>query len=210
VQQVINLTVESCFSGIHIYLPDICHQVLSRYGRILDIRRDSLYPWIVRFCLPQPSIPPFHRTLTVGTNPESWENDLEFSQAQDWQALCNHTPSTAPHSRSCHRLPFRFSGLLQAAVYKCVHSYYCLGHNNLFSRNLNGVHGRSGWRWLFIIDGIITLPIALYGFLIFPDVPATTTAFYLTEEVCCLVRQPGITSNNRISLSRNACFRPND
>ena len=35
----------------------------------------------------------------------------------------------------------------------------------------------------FIIDGIITLPIAVYGFLIFPDVPATTTAFYLTEEV---------------------------
>lgn len=59
-----------------------------------------------------------------------------------------------------------FSGLLQAAVY----------------RNLNGVSGRSGWRWLFIIDGVITLPIALYGFLIFPDVPATTRAFYLTQE----------------------------
>ncbi|KAI0265164.1 MFS general substrate transporter [Gloeopeniophorella convolvens] len=59
-----------------------------------------------------------------------------------------------------------FSGLLQAAVY----------------RNLNGVAGRSGWRWLFIIDGIITLPIALYGFLVFPDVPATTRAFYLSPE----------------------------
>jgi hypothetical protein len=34
----------------------------------------------------------------------------------------------------------------------------------------------------FIIDGIITLPIAFYGFLIFPDLPATTSAFYLTEE----------------------------
>ncbi|VDB96969.1 unnamed protein product [Peniophora sp. CBMAI 1063] len=59
-----------------------------------------------------------------------------------------------------------FSGVLQGAVY----------------RNLNGVDGRSGWRWLFIIDGIITLPIALYGFLVFPDLPATTKAFYLTEE----------------------------
>lgn len=36
----------------------------------------------------------------------------------------------------------------------------------------------------FIIDGVITLPIALYGFLVFPDVPATTKAFYLSEEVC--------------------------
>ena len=35
----------------------------------------------------------------------------------------------------------------------------------------------------FIVDGAITLPIALYGFLIFPDVPATTKAFYLSEEV---------------------------
>ncbi|KAK0190863.1 MFS general substrate transporter [Armillaria mellea] len=60
----------------------------------------------------------------------------------------------------------RFSGILQAAVYK----------------HLNGHAGRSGWRWLFIIDGIITLPIALYGFLIFPDVPLTTKAFYLSED----------------------------
>jgi len=59
-----------------------------------------------------------------------------------------------------------FSGVLQAAVYK----------------NLNNVSGRSGWRWLFIIDGVITLPIALYGYIIFPDVPADTTAFYLSEE----------------------------
>ncbi|KAJ3776541.1 major facilitator superfamily domain-containing protein [Lentinula raphanica] len=59
-----------------------------------------------------------------------------------------------------------FSGVLQGAVYS----------------NLNGVSGRSGWRWLFIIDGVITLPIAFYGFWIFPDVPATTNVFYLSEE----------------------------
>ncbi|KAH0840074.1 major facilitator superfamily domain-containing protein [Lanmaoa asiatica] len=59
-----------------------------------------------------------------------------------------------------------FSGVLQAAVYQ----------------HLGGIDGRSGWRWLFIIDGVITLPIALYGFLVFPDVPATTKAFYLTHE----------------------------
>ncbi len=38
----------------------------------------------------------------------------------------------------------------------------------------------------FIVDGIITLPIALYGYLVFPDVPAITNAFYLTDEVCVL------------------------
>ncbi|KAI5924995.1 major facilitator superfamily domain-containing protein [Camillea tinctor] len=46
--------------------------------------------------------------------------------------------------------------------------------------SLDGKKGLSGWRWLFIIDGIITLPVALYGFLFFPDTPSTTSAFYLT------------------------------
>ncbi|KAF7776056.1 hypothetical protein Agabi119p4_4449 [Agaricus bisporus var. burnettii] len=59
-----------------------------------------------------------------------------------------------------------FSGILQAAVYK----------------HLDGVSSLSGWRWLFIVDGIITVPIAVYGFFIFPDFPRTTKAFYLTQE----------------------------
>ncbi|KAG4416248.1 hypothetical protein IFR04_010594 [Cadophora malorum] len=48
-----------------------------------------------------------------------------------------------------------FSGFLQAAAYK----------------NLNGVHGHEGWRWLFIIDGIITIPLAVMGYLFFPNLP---------------------------------------
>lgn len=44
-------------------------------------------------------------------------------------------------------------------------------------------HDLTGINDRFIIDGIITLPIALYGFLVFPNVPATTKAFYLSEEV---------------------------
>ncbi|KAE9990128.1 hypothetical protein EG327_001816 [Venturia inaequalis] len=48
-----------------------------------------------------------------------------------------------------------FSGFLQAAAYT----------------NLNGVHGHAGWRWLFIIDGIITLPLAVLGYVFFPNLP---------------------------------------
>lgn len=44
----------------------------------------------------------------------------------------------------------------------------------------------------FIIDGAITLPIALYGFLVFPDLPKTTKAFYLTEEVGRILSPCGI------------------
>ncbi|KAF2184029.1 MFS general substrate transporter [Zopfia rhizophila CBS 207.26] len=58
-----------------------------------------------------------------------------------------------------------FGGYLQAAAYK----------------NLNGVHGMAGWRWLFIIDGIISLPIAFAGFFIFPGLPSSKKPWWLTE-----------------------------
>ena len=35
---------------------------------------------------------------------------------------------------------------------------------------------------MFIIDFLVTLPIALYVFLLFPDTPETTKAFYLTQD----------------------------
>ncbi len=56
-----------------------------------------------------------------------------------------------------------FSGYLQAAAYK----------------NLNGVLGHAGWQWLFIICGIISLPIGAIGYFFNPDFPETTRAFYL-------------------------------
>ena len=58
-----------------------------------------------------------------------------------------------------------FSGYLQAAVYE----------------GLNGTGGKAGWQWLFIMDGIISMPIAILGFFIIPDLPENTRAFYLNE-----------------------------
>lgn len=59
---------------------------------------------------------------------------------------------------------------------------------------MDGLRGLSGWRWLFIIDGIVTLPVALYGFLLFPDTPARTRAFYLTpaERALAVARVPPV------------------
>ncbi|KAJ5107461.1 allantoate permease, partial [Penicillium angulare] len=59
-----------------------------------------------------------------------------------------------------------FSGFLQAAAYT----------------NLDGVEGRAGWRWLFIIDGIITLPLALAGFIFFPNLPQSGKKTWWTSE----------------------------
>lgn len=59
-----------------------------------------------------------------------------------------------------------FSGYLQAGAYS----------------GLDGVYGRQGWQWLFIVCGIISLPIAFLGFWFIPDFPETTRAFYITKE----------------------------
>ncbi|WOO82928.1 Pantothenate transporter FEN2 [Vanrija pseudolonga] len=48
-----------------------------------------------------------------------------------------------------------FSGALQSALY----------------RNLNGVGGLEGWRWLFVMNAIITVTVGLWGFLAIPDYP---------------------------------------
>lgn len=58
------------------------------------------------------------------------------------------------------------SGYLMAAVYR-----------------LNGKGGLKGWQWLFIIDGVISLPIAIAGFFVLPDVPEICRAPYLSTKV---------------------------
>jgi MFS transporter, ACS family, pantothenate transporter len=65
-----------------------------------------------------------------------------------------------------------FSGYLQAAIYK----------------NLNGVHGLPGWRWLFIICGCINVPGAVWGFFAVPDSPFNSRAFYLSSDQMELAR----------------------
>jgi len=57
---------------------------------------------------------------------------------------------------------------------------------------MNGLGGLPGWKWSFIINGIITLPVAVFGFVFFPDLPETTRAFYLkpAERELALSRLP--------------------
>ncbi|KAI5461803.1 major facilitator superfamily transporter [Mariannaea sp. PMI_226] len=70
------------------------------------------------------------------------------------------------------------------------------------NKGLNGRHGLSGWRWLFIIDGLLTIPVALYGFFFFPDTPHTTTARYLTdaERELAISRVPQVEEHSPINL----------
>ncbi|EXJ83621.1 hypothetical protein A1O1_07244 [Capronia coronata CBS 617.96] len=46
--------------------------------------------------------------------------------------------------------------------------------------HLGGKGGLKGWQWLFIVDGIISLPVAISGFFLLPDVPEITRAWYFS------------------------------
>lgn len=52
---------------------------------------------------------------------------------------------------------------------------------------LQGYDGLRSWQWLFILDGIIAIPIAIYGFLFFPGTPKrgrgkSGRVWFLTQE----------------------------
>ncbi|KAH9884905.1 major facilitator superfamily domain-containing protein [Xylariomycetidae sp. FL2044] len=85
---------------------------------------------------------------------------------------------------------FVCSGYLQAAAYA----------------NLNG----AGWRWQFIIQGVITLPTAFIGFAFWPGLPTSRRRWWMTAEEHSLatrrirtVESKGITwSTFKYALSR--------
>ncbi|KAI6093227.1 MFS general substrate transporter [Hypoxylon rubiginosum] len=85
-----------------------------------------------------------------------------------------------------------FSGFLQGGVHK----------------SLNGARGLPGWRWLFVIDFCITIPVAIFGFFGFPDTPESTHAWWLTEEEkqVAISRLPKVEKHRGV-LGRNLIAR---
>ena len=96
------------------------------------------------------------------------------------------------------------SGYLMASVY-----------------HLDGNAGYAGWQWLFIVDGVISLPIALLGYIFIPDQPSTTRAFYLTAEDKLFAqkrmtlegrkpRAPYVSLSGMFMIESQTCKRLND
>jgi MFS family permease len=54
--------------------------------------------------------------------------------------------------------------------------------------HLDGLHGLAGWRWMFIINAIITLPVGLLGPFIWPGTPDKVKSFFLSKEEIQLAR----------------------
>lgn len=59
---------------------------------------------------------------------------------------------------------------------------------------MNGRGGLQGWQWLFVVDFIISMPVVIYGFLMFPDFPHNTKCRWFSEEEkrLCVARLPNV------------------
>ncbi|WVQ77579.1 hypothetical protein IAR50_007267 [Cryptococcus sp. DSM 104548] len=66
--------------------------------------------------------------------------------------------------QSASALGAMWAGYLQAAVFA----------------GLDGSHGLPGWKWGFIVNGCITIPVGILGYILIPDSPSNTRARYLT------------------------------
>lgn len=57
-----------------------------------------------------------------------------------------------------------FSGYLVRYLHHCTHKTSLTKQKQAaLYTGMGGVGGLSGWRWLFVFDGVITLPMALWG-----------------------------------------------
>ncbi|AGO12215.1 AaceriAEL143Wp [[Ashbya] aceris (nom. inval.)] len=83
------------------------------------------------------------------------------------------------------------SGMMQVAIFDAM----------------DGRRGIAGWRWLFIIDFLVTVPIAIYGFIFFPGTPdhnradTSTLVFSKAELRYARARLPARDERTRLDLS---------
>lgn len=50
------------------------------------------------------------------------------------------------------------------------------------SARLDGVHGLAGWRWMYIICAVITIPIGIVGYFVLPGTPNMPNRIFLSED----------------------------
>jgi ACS family pantothenate transporter-like MFS transporter len=61
---------------------------------------------------------------------------------------------------------------------------------------MDGTHGLSGWRWLFIFDGVITLPMALWGMFNIHPTSVMNSTYWLPVEGYFAI--PDLPSSTRV------------
>ena len=92
---------------------------------------------------------------------------LGFAEAPFFAGALFLMSSWYTRAELAHRFAWFYSGAQLSNAFGGLIAAGVLG-------NLNGAHGIAGWRWLFIIEGVMTIGVALLSMLVLPDYPAKT------------------------------------
>lgn len=83
-----------------------------------------------------------------------------------------------------------FSGLLAFAIAK-----------------MDGLGGRPGWAWIFLLEGIVTVAIGCACFVIMPDTPELSRKWLSEEEIRYLSIQTTIKEGGSASMEKTDKFK---
>ncbi|KAF6806740.1 transporter YIL166C-like protein 3 [Colletotrichum sojae] len=74
------------------------------------------------------------------------------------------------HHELSLRLGFFWTAMSMADILSALLAYGLL--------HMRGLEGHAGWRWLFLIEGLMTLVIGVFGFLLMPAGPCQTASWF--------------------------------
>ncbi|KAK5657514.1 hypothetical protein OQA88_3086 [Cercophora sp. LCS_1] len=66
------------------------------------------------------------------------------------------------------------------------------------SHRLEGVNGLSGWRWMYIICALITIPVGIAGYFILPGTPDKPNKFFLNDDDIAVAKERLEKNGNRL------------
>ncbi|KAE9573149.1 putative transporter [Colletotrichum fructicola] len=91
------------------------------------------------------------------------------------------------HHELSLRLGFFWTAMSIADILSALLAYGLL--------HMRGLQGHAGWRWLFLIEGLLTLVIGIFGFLLMPAGPCQTASWFRGKKGWFTEREEAILVN---------------